>query len=88
MPAPPPTEPPAPAAPTSAVLEVVTFPWAEVYVDGKHLGRTPYLKRLELPPGKRKLRLVNPGLRPDQAHEETVDLGEGKTTQRRVRLSE
>jgi serine/threonine-protein kinase len=88
VPAPPPTEPPAPAAPTSAVLEVVTFPWAEVYVDGKHLGRTPYLKRLELPPGKRKLRLVNPGLRPDQAHEETVDLGEGKTTQRRVRLSE
>jgi len=88
VPAPPPTEPPAPAAPTSAVLEVVTFPWAEVYVDGKHLGRTPHLKRLELPPGKRKLRLVNPGLRPDQAHEETVDLGEGKTTQRRVRLSE
>jgi serine/threonine-protein kinase len=88
LPAPPATEPPAPAAPTSAVLEVVTFPWAEVYVDGKHLGRTPYLKRLELPPGKRKLRLVNPGLRPDQAHEETVELGEGKTTQRRVRLSE
>lgn len=87
-PAPPATAPPAPAAPVSAVLEVVTFPWAEVYVDGKHLGRTPYLKRLELPPGKRKLRLVNPGLRPDQAHEETVDLGEGKTTQRRVRLSE
>jgi serine/threonine-protein kinase len=85
-PAPPATEPPAPAAPASAVLEVVTFPWAEVYVDGKHLGRTPYLKRLELPAGKRKLRLVNPGLRPDQAHEETVELGEGKTTQRRVRL--
>ena len=38
-------------------------PWGTVYVDGKEKGVSPPLKRLVLPAGKHKIRIVNPNFR-------------------------
>ncbi|MCB9539815.1 MAG: PEGA domain-containing protein [Myxococcales bacterium] len=78
-------EPPPPAAAATApgTLAIAAAPWADVYVDGKHRGRTPYLKQLTLPPGAHALELRNPGFPP---HKETVTVKSGETVTRRVRL--
>ena len=44
-----------------AVLVVDVRPWAEVWIDGQKIGHTPLQK--ELPPGKYKVVLKNPGLK-------------------------
>ncbi len=81
-PGPPPTTA-APPAPARLVLH--TAPWAEVYVDGAHKGRTPYLRELSLPAGRYRVELRNPGL---PTHTEQITLDAGQVVTRRIRLGE
>ena len=65
------TRTPAPAtaaaAPTTAgaagTLQVRVLPWAEVSIDGRVVGTTPF-KPLTLPPGKYTVTLSHPDYRP------------------------
>ncbi|MES2014855.1 MAG: protein kinase [Pseudomonadota bacterium] len=76
-PADPATDPAAvPVVPDTASYRLAIKPWATVYVDGKESGVTPPLKRLVLPSGKHKIRIVNPSF-PDYMTE--VNLPKGKT---------
>jgi hypothetical protein len=46
------------AAPTAIVVLAVK-PWGQVYVDGKEVGITPPLKKLEVAPGRRQITITN-----------------------------
>lgn len=48
------------AKPETASYRLQIKPWGTVYVDGKEKGVSPPLKRLVLPAGKHKIRVVNP----------------------------
>jgi predicted Ser/Thr protein kinase len=57
--------PAAEAKPAAPVVETVSYklaikPWGTVYVDGRERGVSPPMKRLVLPAGKHKIRVVNP----------------------------
>jgi hypothetical protein len=73
---------PAPEAkPAAPVVEMVTYklaikPWGTVYVNGREKGVSPPMKRLLLPAGKHKVRIVNPSF-PD--HSIDLDSGKSKT---------
>jgi serine/threonine protein kinase len=63
------------------VVETVPYklaikPWGTVYVDGRERGVSPPMKRLVLPAGKHKIRIVNPSF-PD--YSVTVDPGKNKS---------
>jgi serine/threonine protein kinase len=63
------------------VLETVPYklaikPWGTVYVNGRERGVSPPMKRLVLPAGKHKIRIVNPSF-PD--YSVTVDSGKNKS---------
>jgi hypothetical protein len=47
-----------PTAPISGRLKIIARPWAEVWVDGRRVGPTPF-GSLELPPGEHQLRFMN-----------------------------
>jgi len=47
-------------------LKIKVTPWADVYVDGKHMGTTP-LKPLELPVGEHIVRVKNERLREERS---------------------
>ena len=64
------------AVPDTATYRLVIKPWGTVYVDDKEKGVSPPLKKLVLPSGKHKIRIVNPGF-PDYSME--VNLVKGKT---------
>jgi serine/threonine-protein kinase len=49
------------AAGTPGLLKLNSVPWAEVYIDKRHVGHTP-LMGLSLPAGKHVVRLENPSL--------------------------
>lgn len=77
---------PTPAAPKPAAqgtLALFTSPWANVYIDGEHRGRTPYLKTIPLDSGRHTLELRNPG---KGAHTERIRIKSGATLTRRIRL--
>ncbi len=42
-------------------LQIVVVPWADVFIDGNHVGQTP-LERLNVPVGKHTVRLEHPQL--------------------------
>lgn len=42
-------------------LQLVVFPWAEVFIDGRHYGQTP-IGRAKIPAGEHTLTLVHPEL--------------------------
>lgn len=70
--------PPAEVKPAAPVIETVSYklaikPWGTVYVDGRERGVSPPMKRLSLPAGKHKIRIVNPSF-PDYS----VNLDSGK----------
>ncbi len=60
----------------TATYRLAIKPWGTVYVDGKSRGVTPPMKRLVLPVGKHKIRVVNPGF-PD--YEVEVNLTKNKS---------
>jgi predicted Ser/Thr protein kinase len=67
--------------PAAPVVETVSYklaikPWGTVYVDGRERGVSPPMKRLVLPAGKHKIRIVNPSF-PDYSI--NLDPGKNKT---------
>ncbi|MCK6544337.1 protein kinase [Myxococcota bacterium] len=75
----PPTEQsPEPAASEGyGTLHVGTNVWADIWVDGKKLGRAPERSRYPLSPGVHQLRAVQPNCTPDEK-EFTISAGETK----------
>ncbi|MET0855906.1 MAG: serine/threonine-protein kinase [Telluria sp.] len=67
-----------PAAPAIVTVsyKLAIKPWGTVYVDGRERGVSPPMKRLVLPAGKHKIRIVNPSF-PDYLV--TVDSGKNKS---------
>lgn len=51
-----------PSAATAGTLVVAVKPWGEVWVDGSKRGISPPLLKLQLPPGRYRIELRNPGL--------------------------
>ena len=47
---------------TPGRLKVLVKPWAEVFINGKRIGETPF-KPVQLPPGTYKVKLVNPQIK-------------------------
>jgi serine/threonine-protein kinase len=65
-------------------LRVNTGPiWADIFVNGDKRGQTPFKAAIELPPGKYKVRLVNPDY---GTQEHTVVINAGEPTQLKVTL--
>lgn len=67
--------------PVAPAVEMVAYklaikPWGTVYVNGREKGVSPPMKRLVLPAGKHKIRIVNPSF-PD--HSINIDSGKSKT---------
>ncbi len=58
-----------------AVVELAILPWGEVMIDGVSKGRTPPLKRLEVPPGKHTIEIRHPA-HPPVALKVALDAGE------------
>lgn len=69
--------------PFPGTLAIHTWPWADVWIDGRKRGTTPYLKTLELPPGAHRLELRNPGF---VTWSGTIEIQPGRTLERRIRL--
>ncbi len=65
-----------PAVAETASYRLAIKPWGTVYVDGKEKGVSPPLKRLMLPAGKHKVRIVNPNFRD---HFVDVNVAAGKS---------
>ena len=66
---------PAPAPAAKATLTLAVSPWGEVYVDGKSVGVSPPLTRLQLDAGKYRVEIRNQGLEP---YRSTVNLEPGE----------
>lgn len=69
--------------PKTGQLHVHTYPWAELFVDGRFKGNTPTAPALTLDPGKHAIVLRREGYR---THEEIVEVKAGETTRTKVRL--
>jgi hypothetical protein len=66
---------PAPEAPTApGWLSVDANPWAQVFIDGREIDRTP-IARYPLPPGKYRVLFKNPERGKQEAREVTVESG-------------
>jgi|GEM_PF-5087148 len=63
-------------------LRLLLKGWAEIFVDGKKMGRAPPMNRLELPAGKHVLELTNPAMKPYKA---IITIPEGETVEHEVR---
>ena len=61
----------------TGTLQLNTRPWAEVYVDGEHVGHTP-LRALTLPVGRHTLRLENAPMNMSKTVEVTNTDAEGR----------
>ncbi len=66
---------PRPAPVATATYTLAVQPWGTVYVDGKQRGASPPLKKLALPAGRHKIRIVNPSF-PDYATQVNVTPGQ------------
>ena len=64
------------AKPAKATLTFGVAPWGEVYVDGKKVGVSPPLTRLQLTAGRHKLEIRNRGFAP---YRRTVNLKSGQS---------
>jgi eukaryotic-like serine/threonine-protein kinase len=58
-----------------ASLHVVATPWAEVWVDGRHVDTTPFARGIPLKPGKHYVKLTHPEA---EAETRTVSLAPGE----------
>lgn len=65
-----------PTVPDTASYRLAIRPWGTIFVDGAEHGVSPPLKKIALPAGKHKIRIVNPGF-PDFQTE--VNLARNKT---------
>jgi hypothetical protein len=68
----------------TGTLELITYPWAMVFIDDKYIGETPRLKNITLPAGKHKIYLMNPYLKP---YTDTINVLPDKTITKRIDLN-
>lgn len=61
----------------TATLRVGANPWGEIYVDGKHAGRTP--REVTVPAGRHTVEIVFPAETPPRKQTFAVDVGAGET---------
>ncbi|MGB9735006.1 MAG: protein kinase domain-containing protein [bacterium] len=66
-------------------LEIITYPWAMVFIDDKYVGETPRFKSISLPPGEHKINIMNPYLK---SYTATVNILPNKTITKRINLNE
>ncbi len=69
--------------PRTGQLHVHTYPWAELFVDGRFKGNTPTAPALTLDPGKHAIVLRRDGYK---TYEAMVEVKAGETTRTKVRL--
>ncbi|MBN2496783.1 MAG: protein kinase [Deltaproteobacteria bacterium] len=74
-----------PAAPAKAVLHLESTPAADVYIDGKKVGRSP-ISDLEIEPGTHRVRLVDKALH--VSHRLTVRARAGERTEKKIELGQ
>ena len=72
----------APARGVGALL-LTTKPYADVFLDGKLLGRTPKISRIELKPGKYRLRVSRSKF---IEHSEELQIRAGQSVRRQITL--
>ena len=63
-------------------LSIYVNPWADVFINGKHIGQTP-LEEFELAAGNYRLRLVNPL---HKVWEDTINVTSDQNTVKKIRL--
>ncbi|RLC20191.1 MAG: hypothetical protein DRI57_05415, partial [Deltaproteobacteria bacterium] len=63
-------------------VNIVTRPWAEIFIDGKSFGNSP--KRLKLLAGKVEIRFVNKAKNID--HTETITVTPDELTKKSLKL--
>ncbi len=68
----------------TGTLELITYPWAMVFIDDKYIGETPRLKTITLTEGIHKVYLINPYLKP---YTDTVNVLPDKTITKRIDLN-
>ncbi len=69
----------------TGTLELITYPWAMVFIDDKYIGETPRLKNITLSAGEHKMYLMNPYLKP---YTVTLTILPDKTITKRIELNE
>lgn len=70
--------------PAQGTLEIITYPWAMVFIDDKYIGETPRFKSISLPAGEHKIYLMNPYLKP---YTEIIKILPDRTITKRIDLS-
>jgi serine/threonine-protein kinase len=68
----------------TGTLELITYPWAMVFIDDKYICETPRLKTITLTEGIHKVYLINPYLKP---YTDTVNVLPDKTITKRIDLN-
>ena len=63
-------------------LQIVVVPWADVFIDGIHVGQTP-LEKLNVPVGKHTVRLEHPQL---GQQEKEIDIRSREATLLRLEM--
>jgi len=66
-----------------ASLHVVATPWADVWVDGRHVDTTPFARGIALKPGKHYVKLTHPDADPEIR---TVSLAPGEVGRLEVQM--
>ena len=66
-------------------LNCQIYPWAELYIDGKHKGQSPFLNPLVLTPGEHLLTVINPSW---PEFRDTVVMVRKETTEFRINLEQ
>jgi hypothetical protein len=80
---PPPVVMTAPPPPPPGFLRVLAEPWAEVWLDGKQVETTPFVRNIPVPEGAHHVVLRNPYYR---TTEQDIDVRRGETTWVRTAL--
>ncbi|MCL4469038.1 MAG: PEGA domain-containing protein, partial [Deltaproteobacteria bacterium] len=68
----------------TGTLELITYPWAMVFIDDKYIGETPRLKNITLSAGEHKIYIMNPYLKP---YTGTLTILTDKTITKRIELN-
>lgn len=68
----------------SGSLMLRVIPWAEIYINGRYVEKTPLERPITLPAGKYEVKLINPNF---QTWSDSISIGAGEEILRQVSLS-
>lgn len=69
----------------NGTLEIITYPWAMIFIDDRYVGETPRLKNISLTPGEHTINVMNPYLKP---YKTVVYIIPNRTITKRINLNE